>query len=154
MGLDNKICYGIDDESDLSEETIQIIYSNVHKLEYLGMSLTLEQALKNKYIFICGKIYHGIINKLTGFNLYNNLGPTELYKMYEKLNKYIEDNEEQLDKIESLLNENYENVQAIEMYVETFSSDKVYFLYPSNIKTLCQLFKVMSDNNLWLVASY
>jgi hypothetical protein len=154
MGLDNQICYGIDDERDLSEETIQMIYSNVHELEYLGMSLTLEEALKNKYIFICGKIYYGIINKLTEFNLYNNLGPTELYKMYEKLNKYIKDNEEQLDKIESLLNENYENAQAIEMYVETFSSDKVYFLYPSNIKTLCQLFKVMSDNNLWLVASY
>lgn len=30
MGLDNQICYGIDNERDLSEETIRIIYSNVH----------------------------------------------------------------------------------------------------------------------------
>ena len=154
MGLDNEICYDINDKRYLSEETIQMIYSNVHELQYLGMSLTLEQALTNKYIFICGKIYYGIIDKLTGFNLYNNLGPTELYKMYEKLNKYIEDNKEELDRIESLLNENYENARAIEMYVETFSSDRVNFLYPSQIKTLSQLFKVMADNNLWLIASY
>lgn len=112
---------------------------------------TLEQALKN---IICGKIYYGIINKLTGFNLYDNLGSAELYEMYEKINKYIEDNKEELDRIESLLNESYENARATEMYVETFSSDRVNFLYPSNIKNLCQLFKVMADNNLWLVASY
>jgi hypothetical protein len=135
-------------------ETIRIIYSGIfNDPEYLGMS-SLEQALKNKYIFICGKIYYGIINKLTGFNLYDNLGPEKLYQTYEKLNKYIEDNEEELDRIESLLNENDENARAIEMYVETFSSDRVNFLYPSQIKTLSQLFKVMADNNLWLVASY
>lgn len=154
MGLDNQICYGIDDERDLSEKTIRIIYSGIFdEPEYLGMS-TLEQALKNKYIFICGKIYYGIINKLTGFNLYDNLGPAELYQIYEKLNEYIENNKEQLDRIESLLNESYENANAIEMYVETFSSDRVNFLYPSQIKTLSQLFKVIADNNLWLIASY
>jgi hypothetical protein len=135
-------------------ETIKIIYSGMFDdPEYLGMS-SLEQALKNKYIFICGKIYYGIINKLTGLNLYDNLGPAELYQIYEKLNEYIENNKEQLDRIESLLNESYENANAIEIYVNTFSSDKINFLYPSNIKNLCQLFKVMADNNLWLIASY
>jgi hypothetical protein len=97
MGLDNLICYGINDERYLSEE-IKIIY----------------------------------------FVIFNNpkyLGTIELKQMY---NQYIQDNKEQLDRIESLLNESYKNVKAIEMYVNTFSSNKmINFLYPSNIKTLC-----------------
>jgi hypothetical protein len=154
MGLDNQICYGIHDVRHLSEEIIRIIYSNVNGFENIGILLNLEYSLKNKYIFIPGIIYYGAINKLTEFNLYNNLGPIELQKMYEKLNKYIQDNEEQLNRIELLLNESCENEEAIEMYVKTFTSDKINFLHPRQIKTLCQLFKVMSDNNLWLIASY
>jgi hypothetical protein len=154
MGLSNIICYDTNGETQLSEETIRIIYSNVDGLENLGILLTLEYSLKNKYIIICGKMYYGIISKLTGFSLYNNLGPTELQQMYEKLNEYIEDNEIELNIIESLLCESNANEQAIEMYVNTFISDKINFLYPSNIKTLCQLFKVMSDNNLYLISSY
>ena len=151
MGLDNQICYGIHNERYLSEEIIRMIYSNVDGFENIGILLNLEYSLKNKYIIIAGKMYYEVINKLTGFNLYNNLGPIELQQMYEKLNKYIQNNEEQLNRIELLLNENEE---SIEMYVKTFTSNEVHFLYPSQIKTLCQLFKIMSDNNLWLIASY
>jgi len=154
MGLDNQICYGIHSERYLSEEIIRMIYSNVDGFENIGILLNLEYSLNNKYIIIPGKMYYEVINKLTGFNLYNNLGPTELQQMYEKLNKYIQDNQEQLNRIELLLNESCENEEAIEMYVKTFTSNKINFLYPSQIKMLCQLFKVMSDNNLWLIASY
>lgn len=154
MGLDNQICYSIHNERYLSEEIIRIIYSNVNGFENIGMLLNLEYSLKNKYIIIPGKIYYGAIDKLTGFNLYNDLGPTELKLMHKKLDKYIQDNEEQLNRIELLLNESCENEEAIKMYLETFSSNKFNFLYPSQIKTLCQLFKVMADNNLCLVASY
>lgn len=110
--------------------------------------------MKWKYIIICGKIYYQIIKKITGFNLYCELEPLELRQIHEKMNEYIHKNEEQLNRIKLLFNENYENIDVIEIYVYTFSSNKISLLHSCNIETLCKLFKMMAYNNLWLISSY
>lgn len=158
MGLDNIIYYGINDHTNLSEDIIQKIHSNVDNLSFITKSLT--ECLKYKFISFRGKIYHDVILKLTGFGLYRDLSPSDLQNMYEKLNDYIECNREKIDRIEMLLDDD-ENQNAIEMYINLMGShtDNIYnssitVIYPSHIEILCKLFKVMFENNLWLIASY
>ena len=158
MGLDNIIYYGINDHTNLSEDIIRKIHSNVDNLSLITGSLT--ECLKYKFISFRGKIYHDVILELTGFGLYRDLSPSDLQNMYEKLNEYIEFNRKNFDKIDMLLSDD-ENRDAIEMYINLMGSriDKIYpssieVVYPSYIEILCKLFKVMSENNLWLIASY
>jgi len=155
MGLDNLISYTNNSEDEyLSEDTIRMIYNNVQGLNSLGIHLNLKTNLENKDIIICGKAYTNTIELITGFNLYCDHSPETLGKISDLLEKYINDNEECLNKISEIIDASYENMEAIQMYARTLTHGKTSGFYPEHVKTLCQLFRIMSQNNLWLIASY
>ena len=156
MGLDNQITYNNNpyDEGYLSEDTIRMIHDNVKGLPNLGILSNLDYHLKNKYINICGKAHTKTIELITGFTLYRDHSPESLGKIADILEKYISDNEEYLDKMCEIIDASYENMEAIEMYARTLTGGKSSGFYPRDIVTFYQLFKIMSVNNLWLIASY
>lgn len=156
MGLDNQITYNNDphNEGYLSEDTIRMIHDNVKGLPNLGILMNLDYHLKNKCIIICGKAHTKTIELITGFTLYDDHSPESLGKISDLLEKYISDNEECLNKMCEIIDASYENMEAIEIYSRTLTGGETSGFYPRDIKTFCQLFKIMSENNLWLTASY
>ena len=156
MGLDNVISYSNNPDNDehLSEDTILMIHNNVQGLPYLGINMNLKYHLENKYIIIPGKAHTKTIELITGFHLYCDHSPESLGKIADSLEKYIDDNEECLDTITELIDASYENMIAIEMYARTLTRGKTSGFNPEEVKALCQLFRIMSQNNLWLNASY
>lgn len=160
MGLSNHITYRIDpsnmyeNESDkLTFQTVTMIFSNVPNLELLEGVNNLNYCLKHGSIGICGRYYYRTIRQITGYNLHNDLRAYQIQEIYEKLQNYIENNEECLDIMETLLKD-YDHFEAIEQYFNSIMGDDINFIPPNHIKIICQLFKVMSENNLCLAASY
>lgn len=158
MTLTNFICYKIDPskvcenlDDKLSFQTITMIFSNIDNLDFLFGCDNLQYCLEHNCIAISGNYYYKTIRRITGYNIYNDLRSYQLREIYEKLNNYIEENEDCLSVIECLIDD-YDNEVAIEKYFNSLND--INFVYPSHIKILCQLFKVMYENNLCLSASY
>lgn len=171
--LSNNIRYRIDptniyEDDNLSFQTVNMLFSNVDNLECI-CNFNHNYCLQSGFISINGEFYHEMISKITYYNLYNDLRSYQLIGIHNKLNKFIEENEKCLNDVEKFIEENdiswADNVnKLLETYKESNSyhlishysnlTDNVKFIHPQHIKILCQLFKVMSENNLCLTSSF
>ena len=173
MGLSNTVRYRIDptnmyEDDKLSFQTVNMLFSNVDKLEYI-CDVDRNYCWQNGIISINGQFYYKMIRKITYYNLYNDLRSYQLIEIHNKLNEFIEKNEKCLNDMEEFIEKNgiywvNDVNELLETYKETNSyyllshyldlTDNVNFIFPNYIKILCQLFKVIAENNLCLSASY
>lgn len=173
MGLTNTVRYQIDptnmyEDDNLSFQTINMLFSNIDKLEYICYN-DRNYCLQNCCVSINGQFYHGMIRKITYYNLYNNLRSYQLIEIHNKLNEFIEENAKCFNDMEEFIEKNdIYWVNNVNELLETYKgsdtyylishylnlTDNVNFIFPNHIKILCQLFKVMAENNLCLSSSY
>jgi hypothetical protein len=155
MGLDCYVCAFKNGEAtyDVSDELVELIYDECSGLVGLFRPDTSSYE-SYKHISFRGKKYNSTILSLTGRDLYSNLSPSSLKKMYETLNEFIKnyDTDWVGNEFETIDNLFKEHEDAIFNYVCKLTH--VSIVSPSDIRKLAKLFKICGENNLGLVASY
>ena len=151
MGLVTIIKYfdGKEFTSELPLElSVELFEKNVNIGQYNIVGFEINKYNDTYFISFGGRAYNSIINKITGYKLYDDLGCNELKIMHTKLNNFIES----IDDIE-LIQTTYDNsCYCLNSWIERLTNE--YVPSPNEIIGLKELFKICYENKLMLYASY
>ena len=106
------------------------------------------------YIGFRGKAYSWAVSVITNkkYNLYQDLGPNELNKIYLDFEKFLSDIGEFYNDEMNRIQNAFDNTMIIDNWIGYFVDE--YIPSPKEIKGLKEYFRIYYENNLTLYASY